>query len=260
MSSVTDFKGLILVTVLQLVNSSSLDTKALVLSDTACSNSWVADSLPDRLGLHGKAPKLTVKGINTEKVVDTRIVEVSVKPREHQDFEPFTINFFVKESLNVGSDIINVQALRETYPHLAVLDPLTYSYKNIEMILGQSVDHAIRLLAYFSAEEKRSRVAVHLPIGWVLSGLLPSSSCLTSTCFKVKIEHDNELASQVIHGTTLSHLGKRSRSTQDLHHTHGLTKSLRVLLYTMAWDTMSEFCGQQITSSSLIITSPPLCT
>ena len=123
MSPVTDVKGLLQVTELQLVNSSGLDTKALVLCDTTCSNSCVAGSLADRLGLHGKALKLTVKGNNTEEVVDTRIVEVSVKPTEHQDFEPFTINPFVKESLNFGSDIINVQALQETYPHLAVLDP-----------------------------------------------------------------------------------------------------------------------------------------
>ena len=118
-------------------------------------------------------------------------------PREHQNFEPFIINPFVKESLNVGSDKINVQALQETYPHLAVLDPVTYSYKDIEMILGQAVYHAIRPLDYFAADEKRSPVAVRLPIGWVLKGPLPSSSCLTPTCFKVNIEHDNELASQV---------------------------------------------------------------
>ena len=197
MSSVTDVKGLLQVTELQLVNSSGLDTKALVLCDTACSNSWVAGSLADRLGLHGKALKLTVKGINTEEVVDTRVVEVTVKPREQQDFEPFTVNPFVKESLSVGSDIINVQALQETYAHLAVLDPVTYSYKDIEMILGQDVYHAIRPLEYFSADEKRSPVAVRLPIGWVLSGPLPSSSCSTSTRFKVNIEQDNELASQV---------------------------------------------------------------
>ena len=197
MSSVTDVKGLLQVIELQLFSSSGLDTKALVLCDTACSNSWVAGSLADRVGLHGKALKLTVKGINTEEVVDTRVVEVTVKPREHQDFEPFTINPFDKENLNVGSDIINVQALQETCPHLAVLDPVTYSYKDIEMILGQDVYHAIRPSEYFSADEKRSPVAVRLPIGWVLSGPLPSNSCLTSTCLKVNIEHEKELASQV---------------------------------------------------------------
>ena len=65
------------------------------------------------------------------------------------------------------------------------------------MILGQDVYHAIRPLEYFSADEKRSPVAVRLRIGWVLSSPLPSSSCITSTCFKVNIEHDNGLPSQV---------------------------------------------------------------
>ena len=96
MSPVTDVNGLLQVTELQLVNSSGVETKALVLCDTACSNSWVAGSLADRLGLNGKALKLTLKGINTEEVVDTRVVVVNVKPREHQDFEPLTINPFIK--------------------------------------------------------------------------------------------------------------------------------------------------------------------
>ena len=154
---------------------------------------WPVVSLIDS----GCTVKLSNKCINTEEVVDTSVVEVTVKPKEYQDFETFTINLFVKESLNVGSDIINVRALQETYRNLAVLDPVTYSYKHIEMILGQDIYQAIRPLEYFSADEKRSPIAVRLHLGWVLSGLLPSSSCLTSTCFKVNIEHDNELASQV---------------------------------------------------------------
>ena len=93
-SFVTDVKGLLQVTELLLVISSGLDTKALVLCDTACSNSWVAGSLADRLGLHGKALTLTVKGNNTEEVVDTRVVEITIKPKELGDFEPFTINPF----------------------------------------------------------------------------------------------------------------------------------------------------------------------
>ena len=64
------------------------------------------------------------------------------------------------------------------------------------MTLGQDVYHAIRPLENFS-NEKRSPVAVGLPIGWVLCGTLPSSSCSSSTCIKVHIEHDNELASQI---------------------------------------------------------------
>ena len=65
------------------------------------------------------------------------------------------------------------------------------------MILGQDMYHAIRPLDYFASDEKCSPFAVRLPIGWVLSGPLPSSSCLVSTCFKANMEQDWELASQV---------------------------------------------------------------
>ena len=88
MSSVTNVKRLLQVTELQLVNLSGLDTKALVLCDAACNNSWETGSLADILGLHGKVLKLTVNGINTEEIVETRVVEVTVKPRERQDLEP----------------------------------------------------------------------------------------------------------------------------------------------------------------------------
>ena len=45
LSSVTDIKGLLQVTELNLTNSSGTNSSALVLWDTACSNSWVSDSL-----------------------------------------------------------------------------------------------------------------------------------------------------------------------------------------------------------------------
>ena len=133
LSSVTDVKDLLQVTELKLTNSSDTSTTALVLCDTACSNSWVSDSLAARLGLQGTALKLTVKGINTEELIDTKVVQLTVTPHKDQDFEAFTVRPYVRETLNVGSDIIDVKSMLETYPHLAVLDPVRYSYGEIEM-------------------------------------------------------------------------------------------------------------------------------
>ena len=198
LSSVSSVKSLLQVTELQLKSSSGKDTTALVLCDTACSNYWVSNDLANRLGLHGTALKLSGKSINTEEVVDTKLVQLTVTPRVNQAFEPFIVSPYVKEDLNVGADVINFEALQETYPYLAVSDPLKYCYGNIEMILGQDVYHAIRPLEYFAADKKCSPVAVRLPIGWVLSGPLPSSSGLVSTCFEANMEQDYELASQVI--------------------------------------------------------------
>ena len=130
-----------------------------ILCDTACSNSWLSNSVADRLGLHGKALKLRFRGINTEEVIDTKLIEQTVKPRENQAFEPFKVSTYVKANLNVVADVININALQETYPYLDVLHPFTYFHANIEMILGQGVQHALRRLEYFAAEQNCSPFA-----------------------------------------------------------------------------------------------------
>ena len=104
LSSVTDVKGLLQVTELKRTNSSCTSTGALVLCDTAYSNSWVADSLAARRGLQGTELKLTVKGINTEELIDTKVVQLTVTPHKDQDSEAFTVRPYVRETFNVGSD------------------------------------------------------------------------------------------------------------------------------------------------------------
>ena len=120
----TDVKGFLQVTELKLTNASGTSTTALVLCDTACSNSWVSDSLAARLGLQCTALKLAVKGINTEELIDKKVVQLTVPPHKDQDFEAFIVRPYVRETLNVGSDITDVNSMQETYPHLAVLDPV----------------------------------------------------------------------------------------------------------------------------------------
>ena len=134
-SSVMDVKGLLQVTELKLTNTSGTSTTALVLCDTACSNSWMSNSPTAGLALQRIALKLTAKGINTEKMIDTKVVQLTVTPHKDQDFGAFTIRPYVKETLNVGSDILDVKSIQETYPHLTFLDPVRYSYGEIEMIL-----------------------------------------------------------------------------------------------------------------------------
>ena len=158
-------------TELKLNNSSGTSTTALVLCDTVCSNSWVSNSLAAILGLQGTALKLTVKCINTEELIDRKVVQLTVTPHKDQDFEAFTVRPYVREILNVGFDIIDVKSMQETYPHLAFLDPVRYSYGDIEMILGKDVHHAVRPLEYFSADEKRS---LRCPLAHRLGSKWPS--------------------------------------------------------------------------------------
>ena len=115
------------------------------------------------------------------------MVQLTVTTEKDQDFEAFTVRAYVRESY-----------VPETYQHLASIDPVRYSYGDIEMILEQDVYHAIRLLEYVRADEKLSSFTVRLPISWVLNGSLSSCSSSVLTCFKANIEKDYELACQVM--------------------------------------------------------------
>ena len=125
-------KGYLQVTELQFTNSSGKDTTALVLCDTDGSNSRVSNDLANRLSLHGSALKLTVRDKNSEEVADAELVEVTLTPSVKQAFEPFKVYPYVRKQLNVGADVINIEALQQTYPHLAVLDPVAYHYENVD--------------------------------------------------------------------------------------------------------------------------------
>ena len=113
LSSVTDVKGLLQVTELKPTNSSGTSTTALILCDTACSNSLVSDSLAARFGLQDTALKLTVKGINKEEIIDAKVVQLTMTPHKDQEFEAFTVRPYVRETLIVGSDIIDVKSRKE---------------------------------------------------------------------------------------------------------------------------------------------------
>ena len=73
LSSVTAVKEVLQVTELKRTNSSGNSTTALVLCDTTCSTSGVSDIVAARLGLQGTALKLTIKGKNTEELIDTKV-------------------------------------------------------------------------------------------------------------------------------------------------------------------------------------------
>ena len=197
LTSITDVKGLLQSLEVDLLSPSDVRTRALVLCDTACSHSWISSELASCLQLKGTPLKLTVNGINTQETIKSESVQVTVQPIGKNTCSPFDLLHYVKTNLRVGSDIIDNTAIQEKYPHLSVLPSKTYDYAKVEMILGQDAYHAIRPIKYFETESKPSTVAVRLPLGWVLSGPLPSSSGLISTCFKAVAKQDSELASQI---------------------------------------------------------------
>ena len=199
MPSVTDYKGLLQIVEVQL-DSLSSSVKVLVLCDSACSHSWISRSLAQKLRVKSSATKLTVHGINSQQVVDTETVELKLTPvHSGGSCSTFPVTPYVRDDLKVGNNVIGVDNLKKIYPHLEPIPLSKYSYSNVEMILGQYVFHCIRPLEYFEADRPNTPIAVRLPLGWVLSGPLPSTTGLFSTCFKAvtSSENDSILADQL---------------------------------------------------------------
>ena len=123
-------------------------------------------------------------------------VEVNVFAKfDHHEYS-FRVTPFVKDSLSVGSETLDVTILQDRFPHLQPIKPIVYNYSDVEMILGQDVFHAIKPLEYFQGRNQNTPVAVRMPIGWVLSGPLPSPIGVRANTFKCNVE-DVALADQV---------------------------------------------------------------
>ena len=197
--SVTDYKGLLQIVEVQL-DSLSGSVKVLALCDSACSHFWISRNLAHKLRVKGSATKLTVHGIYSQQVVDTETVELKLTPvHSGGSCSIFPVTPYVRDDLKVGNDVIDVDNLKKIYQHLEPIPLSKYSYSNVEMILGQDVFHCIRPLEYFEADRPNTPIAVRLPLGWVLSGPLPSTTGLFSTCFKAvsSSENDSILADQL---------------------------------------------------------------
>ena len=199
MPAVSDVKGLLQITEVEL-ESPSCSEKVLVLCDSACSHSWISKRLADKLQVKGSPTKLTVHGINSQQQIDTETVELKLTPvHSGGSCSSFPVKPFVRNDLKIGNDFIDVDNLKAKYPHLEPISLSKYSYADVEMILGQDVFHSIRPLEYFESDRANTPIAVRLPLGWVLSGPLPSATGLVSTCFKAvaSSEKDSILAEQL---------------------------------------------------------------
>ena len=107
---------------------------------------------------------------------------------DHHEYS-FRVTPFIKYSLSVGSEIIDVPIRQDRFPRLQSIKPIVYNYSDVEMILGKDAFHAIKFLEYFQGKNQSFPVAVRMLIGWVLSGSLPSSIGVQATAFKCNIEN-----------------------------------------------------------------------
>ena len=139
----------------------------LALCDSACSHSWLSWKVDAKLNVQGTATKLTVHGIFSREVVETQMVQLKWKPvlSGDTDFPKFDAKPYIRKHLNVGSEFIDVDGLKQQYLHLESILVKRFTYASVEKILGHVMFHAIPPLEYFKTDQKDIPVAVRLPVG-----------------------------------------------------------------------------------------------
>ena len=115
--SVIESKGLLQIVRVRLETDGKCEY-TLALCDSACTHSWMSKKLAEKLNLKGTPVQVTVRGINTKEVLSTHSVRVNMKPADPENDETFQLEPYLKEDLNVGSDVIDVVSLQAKYPHL----------------------------------------------------------------------------------------------------------------------------------------------
>ena len=95
--------------------------------------------------------------------------------------------------MNVGYHKVDDPVLQEKSPYLKPIKPFWSSHSDNGIVIGQNF---YQHLHYIHDLDKKLPIAILLPVELDLSGPLPSSSGLLSTCFKCNAE-GVKLVSQV---------------------------------------------------------------
>ena len=118
---------------------------ALVLRYTACSETWVARCLADRLRLQGRSQKLTINCINTDKLIHAMVVEKTPISKKYQDFDSF-ISYQFEEKCKRRFRLTKRSPFAVVLPVAWVLNgPLSLSSYSISTSFKANIEHGNEL-------------------------------------------------------------------------------------------------------------------
>ena len=115
----------------------------------------------------------------------------------HEKSQPLTtVQFYVLKKLKLGDQILELQELRDRYPHLRNLPNQTYNLNEVQVIFGQDCYEIHHSFEFMRSEDKAAPWAVKTKIGWAINGLLSAkqAAILATTATSIA---DNKLANQL---------------------------------------------------------------
>ena len=113
---------------------------------------------------------------------------------------------------------MEIQELKDRYPHLRNLPNQNYSLNETQVILGQDSYDIHHPFEFKKSEDKTAPCAVNSKIGWVLSGPLPAKQAVTLATTATSIADDkvaNQLSKWWDIGSYASNCGVTGHSKDD---------------------------------------------
>ena len=157
--------------------------------------SFVDKSIVSTLLLQGRKTSLSVAGICGSQDVKTEKMPRAVSALRNS-WPLTTVQFYVHEKLKLGDQIVDLQGLKDRYPHLKNLPNQSYNQNEVQVIVGQdcyNIHHPLELKKW---DNKNAPWALKSKIGWALSGPLSAKQAATPATTATSIA-DDKLANQL---------------------------------------------------------------
>ena len=130
-----------------------LSLNVLAMHDSRSSISFVDKSMVSKLQLQSQKASSSVAGIHGSQDVKTEIVPIAVSA--HDKSRPMTtVKFYLHEKLKLGDQIVELQELKDRYPHLRNLPNQSYNLNDVQVILGQGCYDIHRHFEFRKSEDK----------------------------------------------------------------------------------------------------------
>ena len=106
------------------------------------------------------------------------------------------MQFYVHEKLKLCDQIVDLQGLKDRYPHLRNWSNQSYNLNEVQVHFGQDCYDILHPLDLEKSDDKTAPWAVKSKMGWALSGLRPTkqAATLATTSFSIS---DDKLGGQL---------------------------------------------------------------
>ena len=155
-----------------------LSLNVLAMCESGSSISFVDKSVVSKFQFQGRKASLSVAGFHGSQDVKTEIVPIAVSA--HEKSRPLTtVQFYVHKILKLGDQIVELQELKDRYPHLMSLPDQSYNLNDVQVILKTFITSS----PFWIQEVRRqnctmgSQIKDRLGLKWSATSEAGSSSC-----------------------------------------------------------------------------------